>query len=354
MPDKAANRYRVLSYLVKGPCHTGALLSWQRVWKRVEATLTDIGLSRSTMYEIKKWLKETGAFTFIKKGRETFIRLKKVFLPERKEKGSGSMYKGAKGKDSYSKSRIPSEKMDKLSWFLAQSFGDMHYDNCKVTHFPKVTAKSIKRLLQFGVSRKQIKALYAAGIERFHQMANDKGEKFMPTGIAALLNSWDGKISLSDAIESFFRRFDIPMGQSNAKTHCGANVGVSEQIAPKGQEGGYYSTMEEFYKAQELQQKQQVQETAESLQQEALEPDEQEPNLIAEFMNKHKIKEFGAGSSPKEAPPQQDEPKKENLIAKFLKTAKAKKKLVVKPKRALNEQIHQIAKLIKSFNPHKP
>ena len=122
----------------------------------------------------------------------------------------------------------------------------------------------------------------------------------------------------------------------------------------KGEAGGYYSTMEEFYKAKEIQQKQQVEETEESLQQEALEPDEQETNLIAEFMNKHKIKEFGAGSSAKEAPPQQYEPEKENLIAKFLKTAKVKKKPVVKPKRALNEQIHQIAKLIKSFKPHSP
>ena len=343
IPHKASSRYRVLTYLVKGPCHTGAKLPWSHVWKRIKNTLTDIGHSRTTMYEIIDWLKETGAFIFDKKGREIFIKLKKRYLPERTEKKSGSTYIGAKAKDSYSKSRILSKKMDKLSWFLAQSFGEHHYDNCKVAHLPKITANAIKRLLQIGVSRKQIKAFYAAAIERFHQMANDKGEKFMPTGIAAFLNSWNGKSSLSDTLESFFGRFDISSDQLSSKTPYTESY---NQIAPKGQEGGYYSTMEEFY-AQQTQQKQIQESQAETIPSDEQEQDEDEqPNLIAGFMQKHHIAKFGANPKGEPIEKAEEQPEQENLIAKFLKQRKLKKQQRVKVKRAPVEPLTQISKLL--------
>ena len=176
---------------------------------------------------------------------------------------------------------------------MATKVKEFHYDNCKVNFQLGRVVKAFLVALRKGISKETLLALYKELLRKYHQIATDQGLTFVPTGICKAIKSVCSKETASEALKRMLSRLDEIEGKqiAQAQQHA-AQVEHSEsqqqEIKPKGQQGGYYSTMEAFYAAQKT-----SEEEISPMEKDKIEEEQSQENLIGEFLKRHHVKAFG-------------------------------------------------------------
>ena len=297
-PKKAFFRKRVRAFLLKCLLAFGHWLPFKtEIWPRL-VKYFGIGKSQRNYERWSSFIKEMVGINWdyrrINNSNVLFFSLKDEYQTKlrKPKKHPATLCIYAEGINNNSAQKgTNSSKLHKLAWWMSTKVSEFHYDNCKIHYQQRRIAKAFLVALKKGISKETLLALYEELVRKYHQIATDQGLSFIPTGICKAIRSLGNKESASEALERVLSRLDcIEANRVRVAEEMAArgDYGASEpEVAPKGQDGGYYSTMEAFYAAQKASEQQQ---TEEASQNNAQHDEPEQENLIAKFLNRHACK----------------------------------------------------------------
>lgn len=261
---------RVYGLLSKCILASGELVSFSEIWKRITNFLKIGGKSDRNKERWAAKIKKMAGIVaeYRREGRSTklYFRLKdeyqtRVRKPSKKPKihpDIPSIY--AKGKNNTSAGkRTNSTKVHKLAWWMSEAVGEYHYDNCKVHYQQRRIYKAFLVSLRKGVDKDILLQLYRELVMKYHQIATDKDVEFVPTGICKNIKSVSKDETAFEALQRVIKHLDcIEASIANISKQNASDGNLEDDeryCAPKGQAGGYYKTVEEFYAVQKQNEK---------------------------------------------------------------------------------------------------